>query len=205
MAKRKIYLSGEEFVKKLYEGEKTLQNIELPSGTNLLLVEGFNELREKIKNQGVSQDSVNLSEGSYQGIVAPEFLMPYVIAYDADFSGAVMPKSDFRGGQFGGAIFNGAYMGNSIFSQANLNHVSMKKSSLTGAILTRAKVIESDLEYSDFSRTDLRYSDFTGSCVEGVKFDNSKVEGMKPPSLRHQINPNEKSGLIKRILKNLSQ
>ncbi|MFB6246312.1 MAG: hypothetical protein ABEI74_01830 [Candidatus Pacearchaeota archaeon] len=58
MAERKIYMPGNEFVKKLIDGEREFDNIKLEEDFKVNEHEGFEELQEKLKN---SENPIQIS------------------------------------------------------------------------------------------------------------------------------------------------
>lgn len=115
-------ITGEEFIKKVLDGEKDFSRIKLlESGANLNACVGFRELVTYLPLGGYKDNPLNISYSDFRGITAPRLWLPGVHGTGVDFRGANLQNSNFMDAFLLEANFRGANLIDAYFSCTYLN------------------------------------------------------------------------------------
>lgn len=103
-------MRGEEFVKRILDGEREFSNIELEKGFNLSGYEGFNELQNYLKNYDLRENPVIINNSDFSYVRADGLYLPYVQGIRAKFEKAYLREADLLGASLMKAYLKGAYL-----------------------------------------------------------------------------------------------
>ena len=188
------YMKGEEFVRKVVEGERDFSGIELEKGLDLHNVEGYSEMHEYLFRQDyekkdLKQNPIRINGSSFMYINANSLHMPYLIAEGANLRGTRLV---------------GANLLRANLERANLATAELQDSYLLGANLSRANLWGAHLERADLEGANLRGTNFSVATLWATSFKNVKnLRSAKHLDLANCINlcvtPKERK-IIKRLL-----
>ena len=170
-------ISGDEFVKKILEGERDFRRINLTPGFNFSLHEGYEQLKHYLgeNKEDLKENPLNLIEARLQDIIMKLDFFD-VIARGASFKGsdlsgsiyygvdfemvsfykATMPDVKLLDSNLSRANFFNTYLGNAFFTKSNLMGASFYCANLSDATFYAADVAGVNFSQSDLTRTDLR-------------------------------------------------
>ncbi len=154
-------MNGDEFVRKVLEGERDFRGIALDA----FLFDIFPEQKEIInylKNQDLKASPLLISGSDFSFMVAEEFYAPYTLAENTYFDHARLKGSNW--------------------SYANLKGANFEVASLEGADLFEADLRGANLYTSNLLDASLKYANLVGvknleraMRLETVSFDNTVV------------------------------
>ena len=158
-----IKMSGEEFVKKLLEGERYFTGIEIPRGLDFNRCEGFHKITRYLLTQNLEKDPIVLTGSKFLSVKAIRFDLPYVKGNDVDFSGADLRHAYFRNASFQNASFRDAKLGNAFLRYSDIGGADFQYAELWNANIRNANLQEgnfkgTDLRFTEFQYTDLRHA-----------------------------------------------
>jgi uncharacterized protein YjbI with pentapeptide repeats len=151
-------MRGEEFVKKMLEGERDFSGIELQGRFNLSDYELFQELQDYLLNQNLQKNPVVLNGSEFGALHAEGLYLPFVIAEHANFG-----VSHLRGANLEGANLISAQFVSTNLSGANLRYTCLAEANLYGAML-----MEADLYHADLGNANLRGADLAGANLDNA-------------------------------------
>ncbi len=184
------YMTGAEFVSKIFAGERDFSGIKLEESFNLNNYEGFQALKSYLKKQDFRSNSIILSNSNLRGIKAEGLYLPFTNGKNIELDNA-----DLRGSDFYAANFEDASFWETIFYKANLENSILRYARIDGANFVEANLKRADLrdimvEAGDlvtyFRGTDLRDADlrnvdmncgiieFVEANLEGANLENAK-------------------------------
>jgi uncharacterized protein YjbI with pentapeptide repeats len=204
-------MKGEEFIKKILEGERDFRSIKLEEGFCLSEHTYFKILYNYIlKEAGIStqganhfkEDPLDISNSEFRYLVAKGLYLPYAKGFNADFSYA-----DLSDGRFGrlrhSTNLEGSNFKNSKFYEADLSFSCLRDVNFQDANLKNADIGCTELYHTEFHNANLRNASFyitkflegailTGADVEGASFEKAKFVGA---DIRHVKNLDKSRGL----------
>lgn len=176
MSEQKKQMSGPELVKRILSGERDLKGIVLTPGFILSRDNGLGEINDyAIKNtRSLHNRGIDLSGSEFEGIVAPELYLPYLIAENAIFRNCDFRRANFHGGDFYQANFQV-----SVLRGAELYEKSLAESQNGNfAGESEQEGHPSNFTQAHLSYTDMRFA-FAYHCYfGGADFEGAKVSGL---------------------------
>jgi uncharacterized protein YjbI with pentapeptide repeats len=102
-------MKGEEFVRKILDGERDFSGIKLEEGFDLSGYEGFEELQRYLKSQPLEKEPIIIHGSILRYVKARNLYLPYVRGnkvslYGADLGEAILWGADLRGADLRGVI-----------------------------------------------------------------------------------------------------
>ncbi|MEM1536099.1 MAG: pentapeptide repeat-containing protein, partial [Candidatus Pacearchaeota archaeon] len=156
MPRRLIYMTGEEFIKKILAGEKDFDGIKLEEGFNLSGHEGFNELQSYLKERGfwdgVEDNPLIISNSKFSYLIAKGLFLPFVEGRNSCFEGANLEGANFSGANLEKANFKKAYLKGADLQDANLMGANLERAILTKACLLGAYLPGANLKGAILTR-----------------------------------------------------
>ena len=159
MAMKRIYMSGEEFVQKLLDGEKNFSDVVLEPGFGLSRHERFPEI-QKVLDEGATEDKpVFCERADFTGLDADGVNLPYLKANGACFKQATFMEGKFESSEFERCDFRYArlpqadmkacHFRDADFRQADLNLALLNSSLFSGANMAGANLLFVNLQAAD--------------------------------------------------------
>ena len=208
-----VTVSGDEFVRKLLEGERDFRNIRIPAGFDLRGHDAFGELnsyfRERYKG-GIRNfnhsDRVDISGSKILSMNANHLYMPYLNARRSnlslsEFHGSYLSCSDFYEAELTAVKMNSARVRSCIFIKAympwaDLGDIRGRNSLFDFARLPDAKITGANLpytfwngaEFSDmtsFDQSVLTEADFTGASINSARYAHTNLNRAKFRKLKN--------------------
>jgi len=139
MATNLKQMKGEEFIRKILEGETSFCDIELEEGFSITGNERFAELDSYLRQHISSNRPIVLNRSRLRNVVATRLYMPFLQALETDFSRDMLDNSYLED-----ALLKGAK-----FPYASLAFTNLRRACLTYADLLEATLIETDLRGAD--------------------------------------------------------
>jgi len=164
MAKKQIFMKGEEFVQKILSGERDFSNIELEQDFNLCGYEKFEEMQKHLKNTNLKENPVIIENSSFRRLDADKLYLPFLKANNASFKHAAFMEANLKGSQFENTNFRYARL-----AKANMMDSNLKNADLQLADLNLASLINTVLSEADFSGADLQYTNMQKADMKGIK------------------------------------
>lgn len=196
MASKLTPVKGEEFIKKILEGERDFRKIRLEEGFRLSEHSCFKILHDYIVKEAgcVSVQSINhlkenpidISGSEFKYLVAKGLYLPYTEGSNVDFSYADL--SDGLSGRFRRCTeLEGSNFKNARFYKTNLSFSYLRDVNFQDADLENADIGCARLYHTAFNNANLRNVSFyitkflegsvlTGADVEGASFEKAKFE-----------------------------
>ncbi len=211
MASKLTPMEGEEFIKKILEGERDFRKIKLEEGFRLSEHPYFKILyKYLLKEAGIStqginrlkENPINISGSEFKYLFAKGLYLPYAEGSNADFSYANL--SDRHSGRlFHSTNLEGSNFKNAKFHETDLSFAFLRDVKFQDADLENAKLGGSRLYHTVLNNANLRNVSFhtanfleeailTGADVEGASFEKAKFEGA---DIRHVKNLDKSKGL----------
>ncbi len=159
MATQLIQMKGEEFVKKVLDGERDFSGIELEEGFRLSDYDGFKKMQEYLKSQDLKRSPVNIIGSSFKYLKAIGLYLPFLNGGRADLERA----------DLGGANLEEAYLGRADLRRADLRRANLERADFGGAYLGLAHLGGANLRGADFKRANLGGADFGGAYLRNAK------------------------------------
>jgi len=157
MAERYTDMKGEEFARKILDGERNLPRIRIPTGFDLSGHDIFPELQDYLKKQDMQSHPLVLDNSQLIGIKAQGIYLPYVQMREANLREANLREADLR--------------------EADLSGANLERANLERANLYGANLCEADLERANLSGVyNLERALGLGSAVFGGTFVTSEGE-----------------------------
>lgn len=143
------YMSGEEFVKEVLNGERYFLRIHLEPNFNLNAYDEFGALRDYLVEADLETDPINFQGSKLVGITARNFHLPNIKAQHTDLSRANLSLTHLEEADFRGAMLD----------TANLSSACLRKADLRGAYLVSADLRKAVLDDTEFWGTYLAGAD----------------------------------------------
>ena len=190
-------MKGDEFVKKILNGERDFSYIKLEEGFDFNKYKGFKYMQQYLKNKYLQGYPIIINFSDFSGIKAQELHLPYLKGEKASFRRAKLDYADFSYSSLKCANFEKASLIGAWFLNANLEGVNFERAYLIGALLHRANLRkaklmltnlgkasiceadlkEADLEYASLLEAIINLSNFEGSNLKGADFEDVLADG----------------------------
>lgn len=144
-------MTGEEFIRKILEGERRFLKINLEDGFDLSGHEAFLELQEYLKQQDLEENPIKIFESDFRRITATGLYLPSVKATDTNFE-----EANFRGADFYRADL----------CRVNLKHGDLSEADLRSACIMNADLYEANLEKANLVNTNLGNTNFGAANLQ---------------------------------------
>ena len=180
MSTRLRRMSGEEFVRRILDGERDFRGIELEY-FDLSHYKDFGKLQNYlvqnyVMNRDYLYNPIDISYSNLRGLNAIGIYLPNVIGWGADLREANLEEANL-----GEAYFIGADLSGSNLFLANLKEADLRMANLEGADLSGADLIMANLEGANFAEANLREANLKyanlkyARNLEYALFDETKV------------------------------
>jgi len=164
MAKKLIFMKGEEFVQKVISGERDFSNIELEQDFDLSGYEGFDELQTYLRHADLEERPLIVENSKFRQLDADGLYLPFLKANNANFKHGTFMGANFENSQFKDVDFRYAKL-----AQVNMRNSNLENSDLRQADLYLSSLIGTVLAGVDLSGASLQYTNMQASNVKGIK------------------------------------
>lgn len=169
-------VKGEEFIKKVLEGERDFSGIKLEKRFDLSGHEGFGELQQYLKAQDFEKRPIILENARLRYVKARGLYLPFVKARNADITGAEFREANLSHSDFGYGKFNYAHLENTELSNMNLEYAILKMAHFTNSNLEYSNLKDALLVRTVFRDANLSYSDLRNTKIGWANFQNTNFE-----------------------------
>jgi len=163
MIERIIYMSGEEFVKKLLGGEREFTHIRLEPYFNLSGNDAFDNLQDYLGSTNLEEAPVILNQAELRGLDADGLYLPYLKANDASFKHGSMMETDLRYSQFKNTDFRYARL-----PQIKMMDTDLENADLRQADLNLARLDNALLSGANLAGATLLFTNLQGANIQGI-------------------------------------
>jgi len=163
MAETKVFVKGQEFVRKLLDGERDFSNVRLEPYFGLSGDDSFATLQEYLKTSDMQKAPVIFEKADMTGMDADGLYLPYLRANGASFKHATMMEAHLASGQFSHADFRYAQL-----LQTNMEHADLRNADLRQADLNLALLNNTLLGGANFLGTKLLFTNLQSANIKGI-------------------------------------
>lgn len=152
-------MQGEEFIKKVLEGQRDFYGIELEYNFDLSGHELFGKMQDFLKKQYLEKYPITINNCDLSGVKAAGLYLPYVkiegsILWNSNFEYSVLSFADFHNADLTCADFRHMELDHADFRNANLQQVNFEHANLyfsdfRGANFDFAQLMGADLVLAD--------------------------------------------------------
>lgn len=158
---QKIRMSGQEFVRKLLEGERDYADIILEPYFSLSASEHFAAIQAQLRAADLEDTPMILEGADLTGINADNLYMPFVKANRACFKHATLMEAHLESSEFEKADFRYARLPQTNMKtchlrDADLRQTDLNLAELNSSVLTGANVAGANLLFTNFQATDIK-------------------------------------------------
>jgi uncharacterized protein YjbI with pentapeptide repeats len=164
MAKKLIFMKGQEFVQKTISGERDFSNIELEQNFDLSGYEGFGELQTYLLAADLKERPLIVENSKFRQLDADGIYLPFLKANNVNFKHATFMGANFENAHFKNADFRYAKL-----TQANMKNSNLENSDLRQSDLYLSSLIGTVLMGADFSGASLQYTNMQAADLKGIK------------------------------------
>lgn len=172
MLEHLIYMSGEEFVKKILDDERDLSSIKLKPEFDLSGYEGFKELQDYLREQNLNENPIYIRDSEFMYIKAKGLFLPYVRGVRSKFEGANLSGAKLMRAEFCGANFKGADLSGTDFGESDFWEAYFTEANLTRAIFNGAEFSNANLDSANLEGADLLMADFNDANLKRANLKN---------------------------------
>ena len=162
MAERYTDMKGEEFARKILDGERNLPRIRIPTGFDLSGHDIFPELQDYLKKQDMQSHPLVLDNSQLIGIKAQGIYLPYVQMREANLCEADLRRAKLWEANLYGADLRRAILSEADLREANLREADLREADLSGANLERANLERANLYGANLCEADLERANLSG-------------------------------------------
>jgi len=157
-------MKGEDFIRKILEGERDFYGIELEYNFDLSGHELFGKMQDFLRKQYLAKNPIIINNSDLSGVKALGLHLPYVkfessILWNSNFEYAVLNFADFHNADLTYADFKHVELDHTDFRNANLQHVNFE----------HANLYFSDFRGANFDFTQLLGADLVLADLRGVR------------------------------------
>ncbi len=154
-------MKGEDFIRKILEGERDFYGIELEYNFDLSGHELFGKLQNFLRKQNLPKYPIMINNSDLSGVRASGLYLPYVklegsILWNAIFEYSILSFANFHNADFAYSDFKHTKLDHADFQSVNLDHVNFEHANLYFADLRGANFDSSQLLGTDLVLADLR-------------------------------------------------
>ena len=200
-------MKGEEFMKKVIDGERDFsaivmndedltKDVEMYVAFNGTLQRqesiGSREVRDELMYHNTHHTPLILNYASLRGVSAPGLRMDRVQAFETQFHGsnlqnAVMNYANLSSAEFGSVDLQCAHIDFSCLNNVKMNYVDLRGARFIGSMIRKIEMRDSNCEEANFLNTiidgdcmvssNFRYAKFPGSYLNNLFMSRSDVTG----------------------------
>lgn len=213
-------MKGIEFVKKVLEGERDFQNINLEEDFDLSGYEGFPEMQNYLKSQNFEKGPILMNNSNFVKIQAEGIHLPYLQSKNAyfwnstlngaclwnanmgntDFWGANLEKTNLGSSNLDSAYFWDANLWEANLGNSNLRFVNFKRANLWKANLGDSNIIYADFEKANLGYAYLYHANFEKANLVGVQNLEYSLDLNKAKFLQTKVTERERKIIEKKLI-----
>jgi uncharacterized protein YjbI with pentapeptide repeats len=157
-------MRGEDFIRKILEGEREFYGIELEYNFDLSGHELFGRMQDYLKKQYLAKYPIMINNSDLSGVKATGLYLPYV-----KLEGSILWNSNFEYSVLSFANFQNSDLSYTDFTNAKLDHVNFQNANLQHVNLRHTNLYFSDFRGADFDFTHLFGANLILADLRGVK------------------------------------
>jgi len=189
-------MEGEEFVRKVLDGERNFKNISLEEGFDLSGYEGFSEMNDYLKKQNLKDSPLDITNSEFKFVKASGLYLPFVKGRKANLEDANLWYANLWNANLGYAnlwkanLWNAnlgyanlwkanledANLENANLENANLGYANLRKANLWKANLRKANLWNANLWYANLENANLWYANLWYANLENANLENANLE-----------------------------
>jgi len=157
-------MNGEDFIRKILEGERDFYGTELEYNFDLSGHELFGKMQDYLRKQNLEKYPIIISNSDFSGVKASGLYLPYVklessVLWNSNFEYSILNFADFHNADFTYTDFRHAELDHTDFRNANLQYVNFE----------HANLYFSDFRGTNFESTRLTGADLVLADLRGVR------------------------------------
>jgi len=157
-------IRGEDFIKKILEGERDFYGIELEYNFDLSGHELFGKMQDFLRKQYLEKNPIMINNSDFSGVKASGLYLPYV-----KVESSILWNANFEYAIFNFADLHNADLTYSDFRHTELDHADLRNASLQYVNFEHANLYFSDFRGANFDSTRLLGADLVLADLRGVK------------------------------------
>jgi len=163
MAETRVFIEGQEFVRKVLDGERDFSNVRLEPHFGLSGDDSFATLQEYLKHADLQKAPLIVEKADLTGLDADGLYLPYLRANGASFKHATMMEANLEAAQFRYADLRYAEL-----PQTNMEYADLRNADLRQADLNLARLNNTLLAGANFVGTKLLWTNLQSANIEGI-------------------------------------
>ena len=185
-------MKGEDFIRKILEGERDFYGIELEYNFDLSGHELFGKLQNFLRKQYLVKNPIMINNSDFSGVKASGLYLPYVkvessILWNSNFEYSILNFADLHNADLTYADFRHAELDHADFRNANLQQVNFEHANLyfsdfRGANFDSTRLLGADLVLADLRGVRNLEKSFNLRCAS---FAETKVTPREEAIIRH--------------------
>jgi len=157
-------MKGEDFIRKILEGQRDFYGIELEYNFDLASHELFGRMQEYLRKQYLTKYPIMINNCDLSGVKASGLYLPYVKA-----ESSIIWNSNFEYSTLSFADFHGADLAYADFRHVDLDHADFRNANLHQVNLEHANLYFADFRGANFDSTQLLGADLVLADLRGVR------------------------------------
>ena len=154
-------MKGEDFIKKILEGQRDFYGIELEYNFDLSGHELFGRMLDYLRKQYLAKYPIMINNSDLSGVKASGLYLPYLkvessILWNSNFEYSILSFADFHNADLTYADFKHAELDHTDFRNANLQNVNFEHANLYFSDFRSANFDSTQLLGADLVLADLR-------------------------------------------------
>ncbi len=157
-------MKGEDFIRKILEGERDFNGIELEYNFDLSGHELFGKMQDYLRKEYLAKSPVIINNSDFAGVKASGLYLPYLqvehsVLWNSNFEYSVLNFANFHYAELTYADFKHTAATHADFRNADLHHVNLE----------HANLYFSDFQNANFDSTQLLGADLVLADLRGVR------------------------------------
>jgi uncharacterized protein YjbI with pentapeptide repeats len=188
-------LKGEDFIRRILEGEREFYGIELEYNFDLSGHELFGKMQDYLRKQYLAKYPIMINNSDLSGVKAAGLYLPYV-----KLEGSILWNSNFEHSILNFADFRNADLTYSDFRYTELDHADFQNANLQQVTLKHANLYFSDFRGANFDLTQLFGANLVLADLRGVRNLEKSLNLNCASFAETKVTPREEA-----IIRNLSE
>ena len=157
-------MRGEDFIRKILEGERDFYGIELEYNFDLSGHELFGKMQDYLRKQYLAKYPIIINNSDLSGVKASGLYLPYV-----KLEGSILWNSNFEYSILNFAEFHNADLTYTDFRHTELDHADFRNAELQHVNFKHANLYFSDFRGANFDSTQLLGADLVLADLRGAR------------------------------------
>ncbi|MFQ5969167.1 MAG: pentapeptide repeat-containing protein [Nitrososphaerales archaeon] len=188
-------MTGEDFIRKILEGERNFYGIELEYNFDLGSHELFENMQDYLRKQNLAKFPIIINNSDLSGVKASGLYLPH-----ANFEGSILWNSNFEYSILNFANFHNADLTYTDFRHSELDHADFRNAVLQHVNFKHANLYFSDFRDANFDFIQLFGADLVLADLRGVRNLQKSLNLRCATFAETKVTPREEA-----IIRNISE